>query len=377
MNSFETTEIKPFAYSKSQIWYAQVLGNEEQLAKDPHTFSYDALVTDWDECQRSFTFPQKCTLKRFNKLSDMFYFDQLLNSDDQAKEKNKSKIWYVLMIWLTYGTKYDHISHEKLNTTRFRHSYQNLIFSVAFFQLSSLRPHVANTLDFFIGYFIDLEEECNEKYNDVKKLYEQHLIHKPNELFLDEFIFREQISEDFDRLRDFLFFTNHENELINLLSITTKTTFKSMNAKIKKWHEDVILQSLKDLNSSDNEEYPHLLLKTHQINSSTITPLCDSHSIKREGIEMNHCVSSFENDVKNNKYIVFTIERFAERATLGVDLSFNDTSIPSFSFSQCYKRLNKTVSEELLFDALEFIKKINLTPEIIISFNLLNVDVDN
>lgn len=371
MTSSETIEISPFTYSKSQIWYSQVLGNEELLANDPNTFSYDALVTDWDECQQSFTFPQKCTLKRFNKLSDMFYFDQLLNSNDELKEKNKSKIWYVLMIWLTYGAKYefDHISHQRLHSTRFRHSYLNLIYSVSFFQLANSRQHVANTLDFFIDYFIDLEDECNKKYNDIKKRFEQHEIGKNDEIVLEEINFRLKIGEDFDQLKDFVLYANPDNELINLRNITTKTTFKSMNAKIAKWHEEIILQSLKDLNSSENEKYPHLLLKTHQIYSSTITPLCDSHSIKREGIEMNHCVSRFENDVKNKKYIVFTIERLGERATLGVELSFND-SIPSFSFSQCYKRLNKTVSDELLFDALEFIKKINLNPEMIISSNI-------
>ena len=152
MTSSETIEISPFTYTKSQTWYAQVLGSEELLEKDPHAFSYDSLVTDWDECQNTFTFPQNCTLKRFNKLSDMFYFDKLLNSNDEFKEKNKSKIWYVLMIWLTYGTKYnyDHVSHQKLNLSRFKHSYQNLIISVGFFQLANTRQHVANTLDFFV-----------------------------------------------------------------------------------------------------------------------------------------------------------------------------------------------------------------------------------
>ena len=88
MNAFETSEKKSFVKSKSQIWYAQVLGNEEQLAKDPNAFSYNALVTNWEESQKTFTLPQKSTLKRFNKLSDMVFFNDLLKSNDVKKEKN-------------------------------------------------------------------------------------------------------------------------------------------------------------------------------------------------------------------------------------------------------------------------------------------------
>lgn len=375
MNAFETSEKKSFVKSKSQIWYAQVLGNEEQLAKDPNAFSYNALVTNWDECQKTFTFPQKSTLKRFNKLSDMVFFNELLNSNDVKKEKNKSKIWHVFMIWLTYGTKYDQILHKKVQDIRFATSFTDLIFSFSFFQLSNIRPHVATTLDFLVDYFINLEQEYNTKFIEIKELYEQHeeqhKRNKLNEMCLEEANFRIKFGEDFDQLRDFLFFSNNNNEPINLLSITTKTTFKSIKTKIKNWHDEVLLNALNDLNSSENEKYPHLLLKSHQVNSSTITPLCDSHSIKREGIDMNHCVASFEKEVKHGKYIVFTVERFDERATLGVHLSFGEPSIPCFTFSQCYKSSNKKVSDKLLLDTQEFIRRINLNPEIIVHLDLL------
>lgn len=360
--------------SKPQLWYSFFFEHAFVKLNDPNAFSYDNMVTNWDTCIQNFTFPQKSSLRNFNKLTDTYYLSNFITPLNVKHGNFGKKNWQIFMYWLTYGEMYDF----KLKGRQVRHFNEapvlNFVNRIAGYQISTVGPQIAKALDFFVNYFLNLEKCIEAELAKLRERYKQGLIdgqelnHRYNTYFY-------ACDRDLYELQDFLCHIDEHGVPVNVLEITPKTSFKSIHAKIKKWHEELAIKALNDLKASENFIYKHLLPEPHQIGESVFTPLCDSHSISREGVLMSHCVATFRQDVSEGKYVVFSVQRQDERATLGVHLKYDEEENPFFVFSQCFKHSNRLVSDDLRADTNEFVHKLNKHPEIIIkkySFIALN-----
>ena len=83
--------------------------------------------------------------------------------------------------------------------------------------------------------------------------------------------------------------------------------------------------------------------------------LTTKKEIYLEGKTMSHCVyTNYWASVQAGNYLVYQVELFGERATLGVNLY--DGNI---TFNQCYKEYNRAVSPNLKNYVDVFISKLN------------------
>lgn len=358
--------------SKPQLWYSFFFETAFKKLNDPNALSYANMVTNWDTYRQGFTFPQKSSLRNFNKLTSTFYLSKLITPINFENDSFGEKNWRLLMFWVTYGSMYNF----QLKGRDARHFNENPVLNflhrIANTQINNIGPQIAQALDFFLSYFLNLEKCLEAELAKLRGLYSQGLI--DSQEFNDKYNgMYFELDRDLFELHDFLCHTDQNGVPVNVLEITPKTTFKSVHTKIKKWHDELAIKALDDLNSSQNTIYYHLLSESHQIGLSIITPLCDSHSISREGILMSHCVATFRDDVLAEKYVVFSIERQDERATLGIQLKYREDKTPFFVFSQCFKYANSLVSDELIEDAIYFIFKLNNHPEMLLVKGSANI----
>lgn len=83
--------------------------------------------------------------------------------------------------------------------------------------------------------------------------------------------------------------------------------------------------------------------------------LTTKKEIFAEGKEMRHCVyTNYWSSVNNGHYLVYQVDFFGERATLGLNLYEG-----KLTYNQCYRESNKVVSDGLRNNITIFIKELN------------------
>lgn len=104
--------------------------------------------------------------------------------------------------------------------------------------------------------------------------------------------------------------------------------------------------------------------------NKNFTELCTKHSLRKEGLEMNHCVGGYSIVVESGQSHIFKIRLNDEKATLEVGLSNKGTESQFFYDKQLKGIKNSRVSKEMERLASDFIdnlngkKKRNITKEI-------------
>jgi hypothetical protein len=108
--------------------------------------------------------------------------------------------------------------------------------------------------------------------------------------------------------------------------------------------------------------YPHLKSHVYKEESYDVILLTSPYEIWHEGEVMHHCVSSYIDAVKHNRYRVYSVYKNAEKyATLGVRIGPSDMNTrqlqPTFAVDQCYGPCNTQV-DMTGFDFNMFIRSI-------------------
>lgn len=99
---------------------------------------------------------------------------------------------------------------------------------------------------------------------------------------------------------------------INMESISRTTTFKSLERKIERWHDDLNTYTAEELEEAKHVKYDHL--KPHKIEyrEGVFEPITNKCDLMLEGAEMRHCVAAFDDIVLMKRYIVFKVQHNEE-----------------------------------------------------------------
>lgn len=394
-------------YSKAQLFYLLMFQHDIEQLNNLNYFSYDNMVLKEGE-EAPFKFPNKKALRNFNEM-DVEVLDKLFmgvkkvgilekwfvshtneyngycSNSDHDNDFN-GVVWEVLMVWLSYGECHVGLKNNKQNKDKIGMILRiigTLKCAVAcrssVVEDLKINPEkMALTLDFCCKYLDHIGEDL-QKHREDFELKTKKIKDKYKEEFgvqainyavkrLDEEtripIVRlyEQRSENFS---DFIsHWDGHWGRFPNLESIERTTTFKSIERKIERWHDELQAYTPEELEKAKTVKYSNLNQEPIEYKDCVFTPICTQYELMIEGAEMRHCVASFNGGISSGGYIVFKAVRGEERATLGVRVRKDAT--PCFAFSQCYKKHNHLVSHDMNIRAQEFIVYLNKHPKLIL-----------
>lgn len=177
-------------------------------------------------------------------------------------------------------------------------------------------------------------------------------------------IHRRKANRILNEISDYILFTDviaaHQSNLPNLLRVNTKSNMNSLARNARIWHLEAQKREMGPLTiwkqfkpfSADIEGYKFKLIT-------------DNHQLFNEGVEMKHCVSRFETQIRSDMYIVLSMESDKERGTVGLAIAKNDEGDFSFRLHQIKGESNIQLSKKANDCAIELSKRINSTPELI------------
>lgn len=413
-------------YSKAQLYYLLVFQNDMKQINNLNFFSHENMILR-NEDNSLFKFPNKRAMKKFNQMNvailDKFFISfenrEFLQDWWIFKAEKLSYVlenyrnhhlieikkfnlisWQFLMAWLTHGE-----CHVELRNQKYDNDKINIIFGIikcinfskalvkdgfliheddnGVSQSINLEK-VVLAFDFCCKYLDHISEDLKK---DEKKL--ERAVKIAKEKFKNDFSQRElnrrlrkEVEKEleakvriYDQKKeifyDYITYRDDKWEAYtNVESIGRTTTFKSIERKIERWHDDLNTYTSEELEEAKNVKYDHL--KPHKIEykEGVFEPITNKCDLMIEGSEMRHCVAAFDDVISMKLYIVFKVQHNEERATLGVHINERGNNI--FVFSQCYKKYNHLVSSEMNTLVKEFVEHINKHPKLIMEFSELS-----
>lgn len=351
------------AESKQKLIY--VLLNTEQglLIDGDNYFSYSNLL----DANAHRTFLDKVSVRRVFK-SDLSILNQLL-SCTTTNYSNYSGFFSLWTYWL------GHTSHESINPNVF--SVISKFGLHEYFEKSN-KQHLKTFLKHGVPLFDVLYEFLLELLNSYQSFGENP------QTFIDSITFNEnedyfsdallpsalqqkriKVNTILNEISDFILFvdpTVHDGclPLSNLNRINTTTNIHSLTRNAHIWHDEVQCRGKGPLCI-----WSQFKPFSAHIQGCTFTLLTDNHQLFYEGLEMKHCVNTFENRIKENSYIVFSIKSPKEDGTLGLTLNTDGIGNAYLSIHQIKGHYNCPLSSKVHAAAKELAVLINAKPELI------------
>lgn len=408
-------------YSKAQLFYLLVFQDDVKQFNNLNFFSHKNMISKEVE-DGVFKFPNKRALKNFNKMNveilekffasyqkDNFLKDwwfsekQKFFAEDSLYQQNSKinlnkfnfMVWLLLMAWLTQGEYPIKLKNQKYDNDKIRiiaemiqciHRQKPILtgnglmykHDIGSSQVVNL-DKIVLAFDFCCKYLDHISEDLkvDEKALGlaVKKVKE-HFKNKFPQKDINRQLRKEmekKLEEKvriYDQKREaFRDYITHRDEhchtYVNMQSISRTTTFKSLERKIERWHEDLNTYTAEELEEAKLVKYEHLKPNKIEYMGGVFEPITNKCELMIEGAEMRHCIASFNYMVLREQYIVFKVKRKEERATLGVVIIKGGDN--KFEFAQCYKKYNHLVSSEMNTLAQDFVVHLNKHPKLILS----------
>lgn len=402
-------------YSKAQLYYLLMFIEDIDQINDLNLFSYERMV-DKEGWDNSFKFPNKVSLRNFTKL-DIGILEKLLinvkktgmlenwfvestneynanysNYDDINLKHNRTA-WEILMAWLTYGECHGQIKNSKEHADQLA-LIQRVIGEVfdavdycekGDFCGNALRlcnlssDKLALTLDFCFKYIEHLGEELKNKKaeltdraKDIKAEWKQTYGNRSANMLMKQLEERHllPLMQTYDQkiniLYDFILHWDEDwKKFTNLECIDRTTTFKSLERKIDRWHDELQSYTEEELEEAKSVKFTAFRKETIVFKDGVFESIQNNYELMIEGAEMRHCVASFNWPIIAGDYLVFKVILGDERATLGIRVN-KYQKIP-FEFAQCYKKYNLIVSAEMRNLAIKFVDHLNKKPKLILA----------
>lgn len=403
-------------YSKSQLFYLLVLQDDIEQFNNLDFFSYENMILKKGE-EHSFKFPNKRALKNFNKMNidvlskllcrsenEEFLKDWWITKTDgfgQGSRFGRKEIdrfnftsWQFLMAWLTHGDCHIELKNQKYDNDKIKMIFG--IITCIDYTKASLKDgvlmhegddgickvinieRIVLAFDFCCKYLDHLSEDLRKDEKTLEravKLAKESLKNEVSQRELNRRL-RKEVEKKLEAkvrvyeqkkeiFHDYITYRDDDwKTYTNMESISRATTFKSLERKIERWHEEVNTYTAEELEEAKHVKYDHLKPNKIEYREGVFEPITNKCDLMLEGSEMRHCVAVFDNMVLMKSYIVFKVQRNEERATLG--LHINNRANNSFVLSQCYKKYNHLVSSEMNNLVKEFIEHLNSNPKLIL-----------
>lgn len=413
-------------YSKAQLYYLLVFQGDIDQINNLDFFSHENMILKNDE-NLSFKFPNKRAMKKFNQMNveilDKFFCsyekseflkDWWVFKIVEPKQESNFYInkhiedfkrfnlisWQFLMAWLTHGECHVQLRSQKYDKDKIKTIY-DIIRCIDFtkpslkdgflihegesgFSQSINLEKVVLAFDFSCKYLDHISEDLRkdeEKLERAVKIAKEKFKNDFSQRELNRLLRKEMEKELEAKVRiydqkkhifyDYITYQDDNWEAyINVESISRTTTFKSIERKIERWHDELNTYTLEELEEAKNKKYDHLKSQIIEYKEGVFEPITNKYDLMIEGAEMRHCVEAFDNMVSMKQYVVFTVQHNEERATLGVYI--DDSSNNLFEFAQCYKKYNHLVSSEMNTLVKGFVEHINKHPKLILEFSELS-----
>lgn len=360
--SYKESLLKWRADSPQRLMY--VLLNKEQgiSIDDPSYFSHSNLLDP--NVHR--TFLDKVSIRRVFQV-DLSILGQLLvwTPQNYNNYKNFFSLW---TFWL------GHTKHSDINPHVFRvlstlelHSNFNKENTR---HIKILKKHGVPLLDLLYTFLLEqlhLYDSLGQTasfvdsfmFNDSYEYFDDDNL--PNELRKQ----RRKINSTLNEIADFILSCENADQstdmiMPNLLRVSPKTNMNSLSRNAHIWHVQAQKREMGPLSiwkqfkpfSADIEGY-------------TFTLITDNHQLFYEGVEMKHCVYTFETKICSDMYIVFTLKSKAERGTVGLAIGRKEDGSPCFHLHQIKGEANDQLSKKANDCAIKLSEKINSNPDLI------------
>lgn len=395
----------------SPMLFDYALSHEKDLKGllDTNHFSAKNKVTDWQNFQKDFTFPQPLSLKNFRKFPSRYFYTQkhnilitscLINYEllqgiqlTSPQKANLRKLthnesayrqdqmnptkqrWLFLMCWVTFGKTWETCSSsELLVIDEWFSGFLDLNLTTLGMQPMDAYVSFARITDLLILHIREQKAIQKAEYEKNKELFENGLITRKERTSRND----SNYFSDFDIKRSLTDFVKGNHlcnglEQSNLLQVKPSTTPKSLIRKSEKWHSYQVLKSREEKeNLLTNYDFPHLNNTLIRIDDAEFQVLQTALSIHKEAYSMHHCIGSYIDVIKKQKYIALSGVLNQDKFTLGLSITRGmkgDQHEFNFTFHQCVGRHNAPVSKKVIECCSALIQKLNTTPELVLQLN--------
>lgn len=319
-----------------KLMYLLRLNFPKESLRDKSFFSRDRLIYDGTQAPQAYKFPSKAAVKMFFKLPIRLAVAMIKPCcwvDVQfVEEENKLQRirWFVALCWLLSSRVEIKEAHVD--------SFYRTCGKLEKIKDAALVARLEQ-----VGFAVDLVFQKNVQLGGVRN---QSVLDSDQE---KKFLENLELSSSIDEIWDYLGKKNAEQTQYNLCTVTANITGKSIAAKIKKWHKSLHEYNLKELreNSEKCVNCKHPLLVDYNQGKTRFVAIKSNLELMEEGIEMDNCIYSFDENIRSEEYLAFKAYRGEERATVGFDLN------GCLSLDQYKCKGNTITSNELGEDAEE------------------------
>ena len=281
------------------------------------------------------------TIFKVKKSKNGYYRQNTSKNGFTLNEKGKLSVWFGKNIFEVPGiwNLFSHLNMNWFNSLLVNYTTKTIVEKI-------LTGKLTNNIDVVKAYIKVMKLQCSPRL--LFHVIETNIYNKPHLLQMmmvakdqDHFLqscLKKVESHSFDTESYLLTDLVKQAHILN-----RKIDFTWSNNRIRQEHEnwtkeimDVEIKDMVDVTATS-------VLPFLEFKQDGFTLLTTKKEVYAEGKNMNHCVyTNYWSSVLNGGYLVYQVDWFGERATLG--LNFYDGQI---QVNQCYRHNNKPISSGL------------------------------